>query len=284
LPPSWESIRPLQIADRLLKHLPNKLLKAGRSARFRVMKMRNAWLPCLVLLTIPSLLAAQNNQERKTVRAKGALKAVAGGAIQIVSEDGEQWVVKVDPRSKYNVFQGSADVSFLKPGLLVEFRGSFDKKGKPQSQVSALKIFSPREDSKLGLKPVSGGIAAGGLFSDKDEEEQKKKKKTPAPVFRPFVVTGPIRSIKDNKLAVVAGGALLRVELADKVQIAFNLADFRYARQGDTVEVSGWSYPEQANLVVASRLTITAAKPLGLKNDKSKQKSKVPDLNSLDDF
>ena len=89
--------------------------------------------------------------------------------------------------------------------------------------------------------------------------------------MRPFVVAGQIRAIKDKKMTVLAGGTLLRVELADKVQIGFNLADFRYARQGDTVEVSGWSYPEQANLVVASRLTLTAAKPLGGKDEKSKK-------------
>lgn len=248
------------------------------------MMNRNAWLSCVVLMTIPSLSFAQANAERKNVQAKGALKAVAAGAIQVVNAEGEQWVVKVDPRSKYNVFQGSADVSFLRPGMLVEFRNSFDKKGKPQGDVSALKVFSPRDDSRLGLTPVSGGVATGGLFSDSDEEENKKKK-TQQPEVLPYIVAGPIRAIKDNKMSVAVGGVLLRVELADKVQIAFNLADFSLVREGDTVDASGWSYPDQPNLVMASRLTITAAKPLGAEVEKSAKKpAKAPDLNSLDDF
>jgi len=247
------------------------------------MMIRNAWLPCIVLLTIPPLLLAQANRERKAVRAKGALKAVAGGAIQVVNEDGEQWVVKVDPRSKYNVFQGSADVRFLRPGMLVEFRNTFDKKGKAQSEVRALKVFSLREDTRLGVIPVPSGTA-GGLFSSSVEDENKKKK-TAKSAARPFIVSGPIRAIKDNKMTVAVGGALVHVELADKVQIAFNFADFRYARQGDTVEVFGWANPEQSDLVIASRLTITAAKPLGREDEKSQKKAtKVPDLNSLDDF
>ena len=248
------------------------------------MSIRSTSLPIVLLLVLPSLLLGQAERERKTVQAKGALKAVAAGAIQIVSEDGEQWIVKVDPRSKYNVFQGSADVRFLRPGMLVEFQSSFDKKGKAQGEVAQLKVFSPREDSRLGLIPVTSATDAGGLFSSSDENE-KKKKKPAQPAALPFTVVGPIRTIKDNKLAVTVGGRLLRVDLADKVRIAFNLADFRYARQGDTVEVSGWAYPEQANLVMANRLTITAAKPLGGEDEDSKKKpSKVPDLNSLDDF
>jgi hypothetical protein len=250
------------------------------------MMIRNTLLSCIVLLTSPSLLLAQADGERKMVTAKGALKAVArgGAAIQVVNEEGEQWIVKVDPKSKYNVFQGSADVKFLKPGMLVEFRSSFDKKGKATSEVRTLKVFSRREDTRLGVKPVSGGVAADGLFSSSTQEENTKKKTKP-PVTRPYIVAGHIQRIKNKTMIVVAGNVPVRVELADKVQIAFNFSDFRYARQGDTVEVSGWAYPDQANLVVASRLTITAAKPLGLEDEKpKKKKTRLPDLNSLDDF
>jgi len=238
----------------------------------------------VLMLALPMCVLAQANRERTTVQAKGELKAVANGAIQVVGEDGEQWVVKVDPRSQYNVFQGSAELRFLRPGMFVEFRNSFDRKGKPQEEVRELKVFSPRQDSRLGLIPVTGGLNSGGLFSDTGDED-KKKKKTPPPEILPLMVSGPIRAIKDNKISVVAGGTQLTVELADKVQIAFNLADFSMVSVGDTVEVNGWAYPEQPNLVMASRLTVTAAKPLGLVEDKSKKKpAKAPDLNSLDDF
>lgn len=250
------------------------------------MMIRNTLLPCIILLTIPSLLLAQADGERKMVKAKGALIAVARGgtAIQVVNEEGEQWIVRVDPKSKYNVFQGSADVKFLRPGMLVEFRSSFDRKGKAKSEISTLKVFSQREDTRLGVKPVSGGVAADGLFSSSTQEENTKKKTKP-PATRPFIVVGRIQRIKDKSLNVVAGNVPVRVELADKVQIAFTFSDFRYARKGDTVEVSGWAYPDKANLVMASRLTITAAKPLGLEDEKpKKKKTGLPDLNSLDDF
>ncbi len=261
----------------------HQITKAGPRARITVMMIRNARLSCIILLTFPSLLLAQANNERKTVQAKGVLNAVARDVIQVVNEEGEQWFVKVDPKSK-NVFQGSADVRFLRPGMLVEFRSSFDKKGKAQSAVRTLKVFSRREDTKLGLKPVSGGAAASGLFTSSGEEEDKKKK-TQQPAALPFVVVGLIQKIKDNKLTVVAGSVHVQVELADKVQIAFSFTDFRYARKGDSVVVSGWAYPDRANYVVARSLTITAAKRLGADDEKSKKKaSQVPDLNSLDDF
>ncbi len=133
-------------------HASHPHLEAGRIARLAVTMIRNAWLPCMVLLAIPSLLLAQADRERMSVRAKGALKAVAGGALQVIGEDGGQWIIRVDPTSRYNVFQGSADVRFLRPGMFVEFRNSFDKKGTPQSEVGDLKIFTPQEDSRLGLK------------------------------------------------------------------------------------------------------------------------------------
>ena len=247
------------------------------------MMIGNARLPCIILLIFPSLLLAQAKNERKMVQAKGELKAAARGVIQVVNEEGEQWFVKVDPKSK-KVFQGSAEVRFLRSGMLVEFRNSFDKKGKAQSEVRTLKVFSRREDTKLGLKPVSGGVNAGGLFSSSGPEETKKKK-IQQPAARPFVVTGLIQKIKDNKLTVLAGGVSVQVALADKVQIAFNFSDFRYARKGDTVEVSGWAYPDRANYVLARTLTITAAKPLGADDEKSKKKaSRAPDFNSLDDL
>ncbi len=86
-------------------------------------------------------------------------------------------------------------------------------------------------------------------------------------------------------MVVLAGPTQVAVELAEKVQIAFSLAEFSLVRAGDTVEVSGWAYPQQPNHVMASRLTITAAKPLGVEDENAKKKpTKMPDLNSLDDF
>ncbi len=238
-------------------------------------------LPCILLLALPTLAFGQAGRERMNVRTKGELQAVAAGALKVVDPDGAQWIVKVDPKSRYNVFQGSATVNFLRPGMFVSFRGSFDRKGKPQAEINQLKVFTPQEDSRLGVKPVSSGFGAGGLFTA-EEEEEAKKKPAAQPEVLPLDVSGRIRSIKGNKMIVLAGATPLTVNLAEKVQIGFAIADFRLVKSGDSVEVSGWAYPNQPNLVMASRVTITAAEPLGV--EKEEKPAKMPDLNSLDEF
>ena len=74
-----------------------------------------------------------------------------------------------------------------------------------------------------------------------------------------------ISSARGNKLSVRVPGAVLRIELTDDAQVTLDIADYRVAREGDRVELEGWTYRGDVTKVVASRVTITLVEPLGEK-------------------
>jgi len=221
---------------------------------------------------------------REIVRLRGKVEGIAGDAIAITTEAGETWKIQIDPRARDVAIHGSAEPSFLQPGMFVAFRGVFDKRGIPQDDVRALRIFTPREDSRLGVMPVAQDKI--GSLLEKTEEKQAKPITT-----APFDVAGPLQAVgKEGQITVSVGLMMVQAKLSDKVQIAFELHDLRLMQPGDTVEASGWAHPMQELVLVAQRLTVTSAKPLAAPTGKDKKANakkadaKMPDLDSLDGF
>ena len=75
-------------------------------------------------------------------------------------------------------YENSADVSWLRPGMLVQFSATLDKRGKAHAPIDALKVFSPREGYQIGLTPESGGLLVG-YFRIPAKLSRRKRKKGP---------------------------------------------------------------------------------------------------------
>ena len=226
----------------------------------------------VALLLSGAVIGQEKGAPREDVRAKATIKAVKPGLLGVVTAKGEQWWVKVDAQPQNVSFVASADKNWLRPGMLVRFKNTFDVKGKPLAAVDRIEVISRRADTKLGLIPDSK-FGGSGLFSD-DEEPQKKK----APQAASFTVAGTLRGIKGGTMLVAAGRTVVHSRLAEDAKVSVDVSDYSLARDGDSVDLSGWHYAGQKNRVFARSLKISSTRKLsGAADEKAKSKNKQKD-------
>jgi len=156
---------------------------------------------------------------------KGVVKAIQPGFVQVQGSNGEIWVVKVDNTTKSLKVEGHADRSWLKPGMFVQFDNRFNARGQPATLVSEVKIFTPTVKTQFGAVPLA----------ERAEE---------VPIDRPVEtmnmrVTGRLMGYKNDQITVMAGSTPVTVKLAAILTISVEVADYRLARAGDTINVSG---------------------------------------------
>ena len=234
------------------------------------MNRHAGWLLLAVWLAGGVAVCQQRELPRENVRAKAKIKGVRPGLLAVVTEDGDQWLVKVDAKPQDISFVASASPQWLQRGMLVKFQNTFDKKGKPLDTVRQLEVISVRADTKLGLVPVAKFGEAAKLFSDEDESSKKKK----APNSMAFSVAGTLRGYKDGKMLVAAGRTLVQSQLGDKAKISVNVSDYSLAREGDAIDLSGWYYAGRKDRVFANRITISASRTLGEPESQPEPKKK----------
>ncbi|MBI2478806.1 MAG: hypothetical protein HYV60_09275 [Planctomycetia bacterium] len=238
----------------------------------------------IVLLTIfaTGISWSQEDLPRENVMAKGVVKGVRPGVLAIVTEQGEQWLVKVPDRPQDVSFVASANRSWLRPGMLVKFKNTFDAKGRPVALVRQLEVISLRTDTQLGLIPDSNlGGAATGLFSS-DEPVKKQA----APETKSFTVTGTLRGYKDGNILVAAGSTSVQSQLDEKASISVDVSDYTLARDGDSVQLNGWYFLGQRDRVFSNRLTISSTQKLGMEegadNKKGSAKKEPPKKDDVE--
>jgi hypothetical protein len=223
---------------------------------------------------VTGITRGQEDLPRENVTAKGVVKGVRPGLLAVVTEQGEQWLVKVPDRPQEVSFVASANRSWLRPGMLVKFKNTFDAKGRPVALVRQLEVISLRADTQLGLIPDSQlGGGSTGLFSS-DEPVKKQS----APETMSFTVAGTLRGYKDGNILVVAGGTPVQSQLDEKATISVDVSDYSLAREGDTVQFNGWYYLGQRDRIFSNRLTISSTQKLGTEEgaDKKPAAKKVP--------
>ncbi|MBC8353896.1 MAG: hypothetical protein H8E66_17995 [Planctomycetes bacterium] len=232
--------------------------------------MRFAYgITLLITFCVASFAWSQEGTPRENVTAKGIVKGVRPGVLAVVTEQGQQWLVKTPERPQGISFVASANRSWLRPGMLVKFKNSFDAKGKPAALVRQLEVISLRADTQIGLTPdakLAGGGA--GLFSD-----DEPAKKSTAPKTMSFTVVGTLRGFKDGNILVAAGRTTVQSQLDEKASISVDVSDYSLARDGDSVQVSGWYYLGQRDRVFSTRLTISSKQKLGMEEGPDKKAS-----------
>ncbi len=225
------------------------------------------------LALVPQTGWAQGRAQPETekVKTSGTIKEVRNGLLHIVTESGDQYLVKPPAKPQDIVFNGSADPSWLKRGMWVQFAGRFDAKGQPVAPVSQVLVFSPRPEYKLGVERESGSNSAlKNLFSEEKPSDQPKVESAS------YLVTGRLTGIKSSALSVTAGRTPVKVELAENARVSLDLADLSLVREGDKVSIDGWNYPAKKQEIYATKITVTAAEPIGKKSlpDKDEDENK----------
>ncbi|MBW3596982.1 MAG: hypothetical protein KY475_06870 [Planctomycetes bacterium] len=186
----------------------------------------------------------------------GVLQGVQAGLLQVVSEEGEPWLVKVEARPENVTYQASAEPGWLRPGMFVQFKGRFDNRGKAMAPVSQMTVFTPNAETRLGAYPDESLQATADLFGDEQAEPVAK----PQAETVALNVAGRLAGAEGGKMRIAAGNAVLEAELDEKPTILVELSNIALARQGDKVSVNGWYL--QKGQAWANRLLVRAAAPL----------------------
>jgi hypothetical protein len=218
------------------------------------------------LVLVPSLLLAQAKEKEKNekISASGTIKAIAPGVLSVMSSAGDQWQVALDPKAEVFV-TGTATPAFLKPGMLVKFSGKFNKKAETVEPLASITVFTPREEKRTrGDREEGGGNdLAKGLFQI-DEPKPDAKKQKPMETFD-VSSGGEVASARGGKVSVRGPSGSFKLELAKDATVALDVSDYRLARPGDKIDLEGWTYNGDVTKVVANRVTIRLAEPLGEK-------------------
>ncbi len=197
----------------------------------------------------------------ETVQVIGKILALQGNVIQVASEASkQQWLVKM-PREPAGIhLLGTARPTFLQPGTMVRFSGHFDSKGNSRAPVEKLEIFTPTPVKEGALPDVQQfGVFPEAAFAGQLLQGDQAAKSDVAS----YVVSGQLRGFRKGEILVAAGPTLVRTTLSEKAEILVDIADYRWVRPGDEIEVNGWCYPHLKSNVVATRVTIRAKEPLG---------------------
>lgn len=232
----------------------------------------------LLLAVVPAVLFAQD-QPKENLSAKGTLRGVFAGGIQLATDDNEAWKVKLPDKPSEISYSANAEQSFLRPGMKVKFSAVMNRKGIVQEPITSLTVFTPLKPADLGVWPETEGEGAynplAGLFNTEEPKEQPKVKgKKPVVEDVACRVGGTLKSLKSGRMVVVAGRMQIKCELAENAKIRVSTSDLSLAQLGDKVEVEGWYYAnaKQAGLW-ANQLSITAAEPLTGEKKKSGKES-----------
>jgi hypothetical protein len=178
--------------------------------------------------------AAQNDDYQVppnalTLDDTGTLDEIRGNYVKFRDSKENVWVLAVQPGQTAISIEGTADASFLRPGLVVELTGTVNDK---------LAIEEPIEDIEV---ISSKGRLSSGLFSpDEDDENAKPLKKPEVGKYR---IRGRLATVgKEGQLMVVAGRFKITGTLGDepKVKLTFDGNDTSRTRFGDTLKVNAW--------------------------------------------
>ncbi|MEA1950636.1 MAG: hypothetical protein U9N87_04585 [Planctomycetota bacterium] len=214
------------------------------------------------------------------VSPKGKIKAIKAGLVKIGTEDDGFWLVKIPRGAEVRVL-GTAELGFLRPGQFVRLKAKIDTRGMAQEKVAKLTIFTMSETSVLGFFPESGFSggpdaameAEAGTSMKKTRTSKKKsvrskskKQKLRAAVYE---VNGQVAGVKRNgQWTVGTPQGNLTFELAEDVEIAIDMADYSYAKPGDSISCAAFQNGE--HMATARTVRIELAQPLAGMEKKGK--------------
>ncbi len=216
----------------------------------------------LVLLALDVVGWSQERRQQggreASVHVSGKYQSAKGPVLHVLADDGSQYYVRLPQRPENIQYSGTADKSMLKPRMFVQFVGKFDRKGKSVEPVNRVTVFTPsRERSRLGVFPESP--------AEQSEGDSRQAVIEVANVR----VAGQLARFRNNTITVAVGHRTVAAQLADDAEVVLDINDLRFIRPGDTVTVSGQPLPGQRQMIVANRISVVGAQPLGVRAEKA---------------
>jgi hypothetical protein len=242
-------------------------------------------IAALVLTAAPSFALAQGNpygrqpkgqlqqqqqqQAHQDFKGTGEFDTLLGSAGFVAELDGTRVSLAFEPKGKPKIeVTGTATPESLAPGMFVKFKGDFDKKGEGKGEVKELEIFTPSEKEPLAATPAGGAV-----------DVSTSKKGSPSNFQQAtYEIAGHITGAKNGTITVSCPGLTVHALVAQDATIKVNVADLRFARPGDKVEVHGWSGNMKGRPVAyATEVKVQMANPLAGPMKKATHPAKTAD-------
>lgn len=176
-------------------------------------------------------------RQLRDVTIDGSLEGVQGNLLQVKITLGHPYLVALQPNFSKLGISGTAKPDYLKPGMFVSFTADLpkDKKVELEQPLTDLAIISPSETNTPGL-----------FNEDRDNKDSTK-----------FFVRGTVRSFKEGKLTVSAGGKQITADVPADAMIKVESIDLSIVRQGDGIKVTGKEYQQyrsQGNQIMPGKV------------------------------
>ncbi len=192
--------------------------------------LRHLPLVVLIALAAPQGLLAQygarpqqqrnvNLKDLKDVTVDGTIEGVQGNMLQVKATAGHPYWVALQPGFSKVGVTGTARPDYLKPGMLVSFTADLpkEKKGEVDEPLADLAIITESDTNTVGL-----------FNEDRDNKESTR-----------FFVRAKVKTYKDGKLTVMAGGKPVVAPVPSDLEIKLESIDLGIVRQGDGIKVTG---------------------------------------------
>ncbi len=188
-----------------------------------------------------------NQQQKQPVNFSGTIDSV-GSRGMTVDVNGQKVLVSPDKNCRVEV-TGTADASFLKTGMPVQFSAEFDKKGKATAAVNDLEVVSPTVQQQQKPRTLA------------EANQKKGAAAATAPAGGSTMVMGVLKAFNNNEMTVESQNGIVAASLSPNATIKINTNDARIAQQGDKIDIQG--YATRPNSVIADNVKITLTKALG---------------------
>lgn len=206
-----------------------------------------AWIAAAAAwhLVTPAAAPAQQWQTLPQEERQGVIVDVGPGMLQVrLPKDGATiWTVAPAPNLRVDV-TGAASREMLQPGQFVSASVSIDERGDASEPVTRL-VF-----------PGGGvpGVTAPGIG---DQGGKRLPGRRPAGMY---LVSGPIKQVKDDLITIQAGREKFDVTVPDTAELVVNTSDMSLVGRGDSVELEGRFV--QRGQLQATALTVRLANPV----------------------
>lgn len=193
----------------------------------------------------------------------GKLKSLEGGILSITRDDGTEILVKPpEDRSKFQ-FLADAKLEFLRPGMWVRFRGTFNRAGVAQSPIAEVELIQPMQ----GKVPQNQRHRfVPGVHVDDSSAQQANPSAEPSggPAIANCDVVGSLTGIDQaGVMSVQAGRIPVLIPLVPTARFKIRFHDLSLAQPGDPVKVSGFYNPPDDTKVVADSITVQTDRVYG---------------------
>jgi hypothetical protein len=199
-----------------------------------------------------SSASAQTPMPKKIMGFKGKFAQAVppdGIAVTDPTKNNALALVKITPGTKLNV-EGTADPSFLGPGVSIEFSAEMTRLGVVQSPLDSLTVCELDQVAPATFQPAEAGQT---LPKEKDAVVKMQ-------------VRGTILSNKNGNLLVRTPGAMVKAKLADDPKIKVLVHNYAWALPGDSVTLDGLqisaAQPDQPEQIQGTVVQIAMSKML----------------------